>query len=69
MTPDVDECDMGTDGCAQNCSNTNGSFVCSCDVGYVLDDDDLDCLGKVSLFKYMSNFSSIFLHLCDSRCG
>ena len=49
MTPDVDECDMGTDGCAQNCSNTNGSFVCSCGVGYVLAVDDLDCLGNVSL--------------------
>ena len=49
--------------CAQNCSNTNGSFVCSCGVGYVLA-DDLDCLGNVSLFKYnMSNFSLIFL-LC-----
>ena len=48
---DVDECDMGTDGCVQNCSNTNGSFVCSCGVGYVLADDDLDCLGNVSLFK------------------
>ena len=57
MTPDVDECDMGTDGCAQNCSNTNGSFVCSCGVGYVLADDDLDCLGNVSLFKQMNNFS------------
>ena len=51
MTPDVDECDMGNGGCAQNCSNTNGSFVCSCGVGYVLADDDLDCLGNVSLFK------------------
>ena len=51
VTPDVDECDMGTDGCAQNCSNTNGSFVCSCGVGYVLADDDLDCRGNVSLFK------------------
>ena len=39
-----------TDGCAQNCSNINGSFVCSCGVGYVLADDDLDCLGNVSLF-------------------
>ena len=57
-------CDSRCAGCAQNCSNTNGSFVCSCGVGYVLADDDLDCLGNVSLFKYnMSNFSLIFL-LC-----
>ena len=54
VTPDVDECEMGNAGCAQNCSNTNGSFVCSCGVGYVLADDDLD----------RCNFSSIFLLLC-----
>ena len=31
---------MRTHVCDQNCHNVNGSYVCSCDEGYVLDDDD-----------------------------
>ena len=27
---DVDECARGTSGCSQNCTNTIGSFECSC---------------------------------------
>ena len=31
---DVNECESGTSGCSQLCSNTVGSFECSCNDGY-----------------------------------
>ena len=43
---DIDECDLGMDGCAHNCTNVIGSYVCSCMSGYVLDIDEQDCIGK-----------------------
>ena len=42
----MDECDTDNGGCNQTCTNTQGSFECSCDVGYVLAVDDLNCDGK-----------------------
>ena len=33
---DIDECDVRSDDCdvQANCSNTNGSFTCKCNLGY-----------------------------------
>ena len=46
---DVNECLTNENGgCAQNCSNTDGSFECTCGTGYTLADDNLDCIGKYS---------------------
>ena len=42
---DIDECNDGTHDCSQTCTNTMGSFVCGCNVGYHLDDDDTTCIG------------------------
>ncbi|XP_078670967.1 uncharacterized protein LOC144911067 isoform X2 [Branchiostoma floridae x Branchiostoma belcheri] len=43
-TDSADECATGNGGCAQNCTNTVGSFVCSCEIaGYKLNDDGLSC--------------------------
>ena len=44
---DIDECARGNDTCAQLCSNTDGSFECSCDAGYQVDPDDPNaCIGN-----------------------
>ncbi|MGI4401074.1 hypothetical protein ACR2V8_26795 [Klebsiella pneumoniae] len=40
---DIDECTDGTDGCAHVCTNTEGSYECSCNAGYVLAADDHAC--------------------------
>ena len=32
---DIDECSLHTDDCAQICTNTVGSYVCSCRPGYI----------------------------------
>jgi fibulin 1/2 len=40
---DVDECATNNGGCADTCTNTTGSFVCSCGPGYVLDANGHNC--------------------------
>ena len=42
---DVDECSLGTDGCNQNCVNTDGSYLCYCIPGYYLMSDQKTCAG------------------------
>ena len=40
---DVDECSEGTSGCSQLCTNTIGSYTCTCDNGYQLTNDNHTC--------------------------
>ena len=49
---DVDECATDSGGCAQNCHNTVGSYYCSCDDGYTLNEDGHSCDGTL-LFKIL----------------
>ena len=37
---DINECDTNNGGCSHVCTNTRGSFQCSCNDGYKLDDTD-----------------------------
>ncbi len=65
--PDVDECGDGTDscecanglsGCSSFCSNTDGSYDCSCSDGFTLDGDGRKCNGMYDssgFFKFISN--------------
>src|SRR5690606_22186587 len=39
----INECAAGTDSCAQNCTDTPGSYVCSCNIGYTLAPNNLGC--------------------------
>lgn len=43
---DIDECSNGTAGCSQVCTNTLGSYQCSCNGGYELSYDGKTCEGK-----------------------
>ena len=42
---DYNECATSNGGCSQNCDNTDGSFQCSCNNGYLLDSDEASCNG------------------------
>ena len=49
-TLDFDECaSENSNGCQQNCSNTEGSYTCSCNVGYTLDEDGYTCNGEICI--------------------
>ena len=43
---DIDECSVYNGGCDHICTNTIGSYICSCDNGYTLDGNNLSCSGK-----------------------
>ena len=51
---DINECNEEIDDCAQNCTNTNGSYTCSCNTGYRLGSDGHSCFGT----KINNNYSS-----------
>ena len=47
---DINECaDDTLNDCDQICINTNGSYVCECDSGYLLNDDLITCSGIIML--------------------
>ena len=43
---DVDECATANGGCDQNCHNSIGSYNCSCNIGFLLDEDNHGCSGN-----------------------
>ena len=43
---DIDECTGGIDNCEQICTNTQGSFDCTCRSGYSLNSDKATCTGN-----------------------
>ena len=42
---DIDECVQGLARCDQNCTNTTGSYYCTCMDGYGLKSDNHTCTG------------------------
>ena len=54
-TSDVNECLSNNGGCAQICTNTVGSFTCSCNTGYSLGADTRSCVGKRSQLMKSTN--------------
>ena len=49
---DIDECELDNGRCDHNCTNTNGSYHCSCHHGYDLQDDQHSCAGKLRHMLY-----------------
>ena len=49
---DINECQRLLDDCQQECTNTIGSFNCTCRDGFILQDDGRTCEGmEKSLLK------------------
>ena len=61
MTLDINECSQNI--CHHHCTNTNGSYFCSCDTSTVLATDEIHCLGK-QLIKSMIDLND-FAHIDD----
>ena len=46
LSSDVNECQINNGGCEQVCTNTESSYECSCNSGYQLAGDGINCNGK-----------------------
>ena len=46
MITDINECGTSNGGCEHTCTNTDGSYYCSCNSGYSLDGDGHACNGE-----------------------
>ena len=44
---DINECTTMNGNCSEICSNTAGSYECSCNAGYPLASDGSICIGKI----------------------
>ena len=42
---DINECDSENGGCEQVCTNSVGSFQCSCNYGFFLEPNNFNCSG------------------------
>ena len=51
ISKDKDECALANGGCQHTCTNTYGSYKCSCYSGYQLKPDGLTCQGKIMIFS------------------
>ena len=58
LAADINECVEGTDGCAQLCFNTEGSFQCGCNSGFSLGSDGRSCVGKL---RFLISYKLIIL--------
>ena len=56
---DVNECNDVNGGCHHSCTNTFGSYICSCDPGYLLLEDNSTCEGSCNAItvSYSSSVS------------
>ena len=45
---EINECETANGGCEHICTDTFGSFICSCATGYQLDGNGLNCNGESS---------------------
>ena len=67
---DVNECDKNP--CDYQCTNTDGSFTCSCNSGYELDDNGRSCKGMymiiVLIIIYCLLMCIIFLYIDIDEC-
>lgn len=58
QSADINECEVSNGGCDHNCTNTDGSYVCSCIDGFVLGGDNRSC----------DDVNECSSSLCDHTC-
>ncbi len=46
---DINECSTNNGGCSNNCTNTIGSYFCSCPLGFQLQSDQRTCKSKLQI--------------------
>jgi MYXO-CTERM domain-containing protein len=70
---DVNECGIANGGCAQTCTNSSGSFTCSCSAGYMLNMDGHSCddvnecaMANGGCAQICNNLAGSFTCVCSS---
>lgn len=56
---DIDECHLWHEPCSHFCTNTLGSFVCSCPPGFELQ-GDTNCIGKCHKRNFLFCMSYLY---------
>lgn len=64
---DIDECSMENGGCDQHCHNIEGEYYCSCDEGYLLHIDLLQCVGKVVIVFSLSRSACVSVFFLEAN--
>ena len=67
--PDINECDTDNGGCDHNCTDSIGSYDCSCDIGYILATDNHGCNGKSINIVIRSPNQSLFTDINECNEG
>ena len=49
MITDINECSQGNGGCEHTCTNTIGSYYCTCNTGYLQVSNGKHCSGNNNL--------------------
>ena len=60
LLTDINECSNNNGSCEDTCTNTIGSYTCSCQsIGYHLDNDKHNCSGNN--YKYFTSIYKLLL--------
>ena len=60
---DIDECTEDSHRCEQICHNSVGSYACSCNSGYRLNQDGVTCDGTVKFKINVSALTPLRIHV------
>ena len=69
LSLDIDECELGQDGCEVMCNNTVGSYVCLCHDGYKLNADRRTCDGMYNTAQFYSVLNQGLYRLLQKKRG
>ena len=58
---DANECEASNGGCQHHCVNNNGSYICQCNKGFVLDHNGKSCTGKLKIQVICENCFKLWL--------
>jgi len=62
---DMNECSDSNGGCQHNCTNTIGSYYCSCAAGYSLDENDHSCSCEI---RYKCIIKIVDCYMRNNQC-
>ena len=61
---DIDECIEGS-LCEQECTNTAGSYNCSCYTGYILANNEISCTSKLLIVFFLLDINALYFYSID----